>query len=110
LLQQYSLSVQICVARVATHANVYSCAKVANRRKDKMTVETKTNMPFGAFRCDRLASDPRGLKTVNVVLLSGHATASEAMDAANRARRADRKMLYRFFVADAQYSIDEARA
>jgi hypothetical protein len=51
-----------------------------------------TNMPYAVYRCDLIGPGNRTPK--NEVLISGHVTLSEAMDAANKAKRADRKHSY----------------
>jgi hypothetical protein len=45
-----------------------------------------TNMPWAIYRCDRIK---RGQSPQNEVFVSGHLTPGEAMDEANRLRRAD---------------------
>ena len=50
-----------------------------------------TNMPWAVYRCDLLG---RGETPRNEVVVSGHLTPSEAMDEANRLKRADRAHSY----------------
>jgi len=58
-----------------------------------MQTETfQTNMPWAVYRCDILGPGNRTPK--NEVLVSGHVTAREAMDADNKAKRSDRKHSY----------------
>jgi len=51
-----------------------------------MTATCQTNMPWAVYRCDRIR---RGETPQNETLVSGHLTPSEAMDEANRLKRAD---------------------
>lgn len=67
-----------------------------------------TNMEWGAFRSDKLARP--GADVRNAVLLSGHMSPSEAMDACNEARRADRSGRFTYWVADSQYPVAETVA
>lgn len=46
----------------------------------------KTNLPEAVYRCDLIR---RGEAPRNEVFVSGHLTLSEAMDEANRLKRAD---------------------
>lgn len=55
-----------------------------------MTINA-TNMPWAVYRCDRIG---RGETPKNEILVSGHMTASEAFDEANRLKRADRSHSY----------------
>lgn len=50
-----------------------------------------TNMPWVVYRCDRIVL---GETPKNEVFVSGHLTASEAFDEANRLKRADRSHSY----------------
>ena len=50
-----------------------------------------TNMPWAVYRCDRIA---RGQTPTNEVFVSGHLSPGEAMDEANRLKRADRGNSY----------------
>ena len=50
-----------------------------------------TNMPWAVYRCDLLR---RGETPKNEGLVSGHLSPSEAMDEANRMKRADRAHSY----------------
>lgn len=52
---------------------------------------SQTNMPWAVYRCDRIH---RGQAPQNEVFVSGHLTPSEAMDEANRLKRADRAHSY----------------
>jgi hypothetical protein len=58
-----------------------------------MTTQTlQTNMLWAVYRCDLIGPGNRTPR--NEVLVSQHVTAREAMDAANKARRTDRKHSY----------------
>lgn len=50
-----------------------------------------TNMPWAVYRCDLLG---RGETPKNEVFVSGHLSASDAMDEANNLKRSDRKHSY----------------
>jgi len=50
-----------------------------------------TTMPWAVYRCDLLG---RGETPRNEVFVSGHLSPSEAMDEANRLKRADRANSY----------------
>jgi len=45
-----------------------------------------TNMPWAVYRCDRIQ---RGQAPTNETLVSSHLTPGDAMDEANRLKRAD---------------------
>ena len=55
------------------------------------TQATQTNMPWAVYRCDRIG---RGETPRNETLISGHLSPREAMDEANRLKRADRAHSY----------------
>jgi len=46
-----------------------------------------TNMPWAVYRCDKLSR--AAPSPTNEILISGHMTAMEAMNEANRLQRAD---------------------
>ena len=50
-----------------------------------------TNMPWAVYRSELIS---RGGRPTNEVLVSGHLTPGEAMDEANRLKRADRAHSY----------------
>jgi hypothetical protein len=50
-----------------------------------------TNMPWAVYRCDLIR---RGETPRNEVFISGHLSAFEAMDEANRLKRSDRRHSY----------------
>ena len=52
----------------------------------------QTNMPYAVYRCDLLGHGNRIPK--NEIMISGHVTLIEAMNAANAAKRKDRKHSY----------------
>lgn len=54
-------------------------------------MQTQTNMPWAVYRCDLIR---RGEAPRNEILVSGHLTPGEAMDEANRLKRADRAHSY----------------
>jgi hypothetical protein len=63
-----------------------------NKEKHMNTETFQTNMPWAVYRCDLIGPGNRTPK--NEMLVSGHVTAREAMDAANKAKRSDRKHSY----------------
>jgi len=63
--------------------------------------------PFAAFRGDCVPGDRFCLNPRNVVLIATAPTASDAMTMCNAARAADRAGGRQYFVASADYPIEE---
>lgn len=70
----------------------------------------QTNMPWAAFRSDRVEGDRFGIITRNAVMVAAALTPREAMQECKKASRKDRSGKFRYWVASSEFPVEETFA